>query len=733
MSATKEKKRFRLIPQVMILFAIGILVTGVITYFTQRSLSDAAIRQQTEARASEIGKEVAASIREYPACDSLLSYWYAHAGEMQIEYDAEYGEDTETAAKCRALTERHPGIQLKYVTEQQFNAMAPEDQRLYAEIAYSWVITRLNQIKRANHIDFLFCVAADESYGKQFFLLSAADKGAVRGTSYEEVYTLGHVVTVGPDQQEAMRRAEENSSHLASAGVYVDYYTHLGEAEGHPVFIGLTYNLSEIRASAASQAHRETLYAMLFQIFLSLICLLLVFWFVLRPLKKVQANIRLYKQTKDSAMITERLKQIRTRNEIGDLSNDVTELTSEMDDYIGRIESITAEKQRVSTELSMATRIQAAMMPHVFPPFPERPEFDIYASMDPAKEVGGDFYDFFLIDDDHLGIVTADVSGKGVPAALFMMASKIILQSCAMLGGSPAEILTKTNEAICSNNQEEMFVTVWMGILEISSGRLTAANAGHEYPVIRHPDGGFELYKDKHGLVIGAMSGMKYSEYELQLTPGAKLFLYTDGLPEATDADGNMFGTERMLSTLNKEPDAAPARILQNVRSAVDDFVKDAEQFDDLTMLCLEYVGAAAGNGTSEELEIEATTGNLEKVLDFVNARLDTVNCPAGSKMKLDLAVEEVYVNIANYAYSPETGTATVRVEVKNDPPTVTITFIDRGVPFDPLAKNDPDVTLAADEREIGGLGIFMTKKLMDDVVYEYKDGRNILTLKKLL
>ncbi len=594
MSTTKEKKISRLIPQVMILFAIGIIVTGIITFFTQRSLSDSAIRQQTEARASEIGKLVKASIREYPAYERLLSYWYTNSGEMDIEYDAEYGPDTETAAKCLDFSKRHPDVQLKYVTEREFDSLEPEDRRLYAEITYSWLITRLNQIKRSNQIDYLFCVATDESYGTQFFLLSAADPGATRGTSYEEVYPLGHAVTVGQDQQEAMRHARAYSSHLASAGVYVDYYTWLGDTDGHPVFIGMTYNLSGMRASAASQANKETLYAMIFQVFLSVICLLLVFWFVLRPLKRVQESIRLYKQTKNSGAITEKLKEIRTRNEIADLSDDITDLASEIDDYIGRIETITAEKERVSTELSMAARIQSAMLPHIFPPFPERNEFDIYASMNPAKAVGGDFYDFFLIDDDHLGIVIADVSGKGVPAALFMMASKIILQSCAMLGGSPAEILTKTNEAICSNNQEEMFVTVWMGILEISTGKLTAANAGHEYPVLRKPGGQFELIRDRHGLVIGGMPGIRYKEYELQMSPGAKLFLYTDGLPEATDAEGNMFGNERMIAALNRDPDAPPALVLQNISSEVDGFVKSAEQFDDLTMLCLEYVGAAA-------------------------------------------------------------------------------------------------------------------------------------------
>ena len=253
---------------------------------------------------------------------------------------------------------------------------------------------------------------------------------------------------------------------------------------------------------------------------------------------------------------------------------------------------MTEETARIGTELSLATNIQAAMMPHTFPPFPDRKEFDLFAVMDPAREVGGDFYDFFLIDGDHLGLVMADVSGKGVPAALFMMACKIILQSVAMLGKTPAEVLQKTNEAICSNNEAEMFVTVWFGILEISTGKLTAANAGHEYPVLKRPDGGFGLYKDRHGFVLGGLESVRYREYEIQLEPGSKLFLYTDGLTEANDESQALFGTERMLAALNEAKDAEPKEILTNVRRAVDAFAGQAEQFDDLTMLCLEYRGS---------------------------------------------------------------------------------------------------------------------------------------------
>ena len=245
---------------------------------------------------------------------------------------------------------------------------------------------------------------------------------------------------------------------------------------------------------------------------------------------------------------------------------------------------------RMETELRMATQIQEGMLPNIYPPFPERREFDIYGTMNPAREVGGDFYDFFLVDEDNLALVVADVSGKGVPAALFMMAAKIILANNAMMGLSPAQVLAATNSSVCASNPEEMFITVWFGILEISTGRLTAANAGHEYPVLKQGDR-FELFKDRHGLVLGAMDGVKYKEYTIQLSPGDKIFLYSDGVPEATDSNNKLFGTDRMLEALNQRPESPARNILADVQEAVDEVVGTAEQFDDLTMLCLEYRG----------------------------------------------------------------------------------------------------------------------------------------------
>ena len=425
---------------------------------------------------------------------------------------------------------------------------------------------------------------------------------------------------------------------------------------------------------------------------------------------------------------------IRTGDEVENLSLVMADMERDLTAIEDDLTRITAEKERISTELSLATRIQAAMLPHIFPPFPGRKEFDIFASMDPAKEIGGDFYDYFLIDDDHLCLVMADVSGKGIPAALFMMASKIILQSCAMLGSSPSEILSRTNEAICSNNQEEMFVTVWVGILEISTGRLTASSAGHEYPVIRKPGGRFKVFKDSHGFVIGGMPEVHYENYDLDLEPGSMLFLYTDGLPEATNAENTMFGIDRITAALNDSCSGSPREILQTVKGTVTGFVGNSEQFDDLTMLCIQYNGPdPEGGKTVKELTVDATLKNIAVVTEFIDARLEELDCPFKAQTQIDVAVDEIVNNIASYAYPSGGGEMTVRFEFREDPRTALISFIDSGTPFNPLEVGDPDVTLAAEDRDVGGLGVFLVKKTMDAVSYKYENGKNVLQIEKLI
>ncbi len=281
----------------------------------------------------------------------------------------------------------------------------------------------------------------------------------------------------------------------------------------------------------------------------------------------------------------------RHDDEIRDLYSEFRNMQLHIIQYMENLTSITEEKERIGTELSIANRIQESMLPTTFPAFPERDEFDVYALMKPAKSVAGDFYDFFLIDHDHLGIVMADVSGKGIPASLFMMMAKIIISSIAQLGIAPHEVLERSNERICQNNDADMFVTVWFGILTLSTGHVIASNAGHEYPALQNQEGAYELFHDRHGFVLGGMNGVRYKDYEFDLAPGQTLFLYTDGVPEATTAWNEQFGTERMLQALNRKQNADPQELVHYMLRTVDDFDGDVPQFDDITMLALRYKG----------------------------------------------------------------------------------------------------------------------------------------------
>ena len=296
---------------------------------------------------------------------------------------------------------------------------------------------------------------------------------------------------------------------------------------------------------------------------------------------------------------------IHTGDELEALAHSIEEMDRSLKHYVRENTAITAERERLNTELELAGSIQMDMLPCDFPPFPERSEFDLYASMNPAKEVGGDFYDFFLVDEDHLALVIADVSGKGIPGALFMMMVKIMVQNCVLAGLSPKQVMEQVNEQIAENNSESMFVTVWLGILDIPSGKLTAVNAGHEYPIFKKPGGCYELIKDKHGLAVGTMEGIRYREYEMQFEPGSSLFVYSDGLPEANNRAEELFGMARTVAALNENPDLSPEETLCAVERAVDTFVGDAPQFDDLTMLCFAYHGAAGRPETEERGEKE--------------------------------------------------------------------------------------------------------------------------------
>ena len=413
---------------------------------------------------------------------------------------------------------------------------------------------------------------------------------------------------------------------------------------------------------------------------------------------------------------------VRSNAEFASLSDDINSTVKTLKQYIAEAAA------RIDKELEYAKQIQLSALPTNFP---EHEDYCIFAQMIAAKEVGGDFYDFYRLNDKTVAFLVADVSGKGIPAAMFMMTAKTIIKDLAESGLAVNEIFTKANKKLCESNESGMFVTVWMGVLDLENGNLKYANAGHNPPLLLHENGEFEYLRTRAGFVLAGMEGVNYRINEMTLSPGDRLFLYTDGVPEATNAEEKLYGEERLISFMNQNRTADAEKLLPALKANIDEFVGDAPQFDDITMLMLDY----KKNESDEVYEkvFPAKENALSEVLQFVEETLESIDCPMKTTTALCVAVEEVFVNVAHYAYGEGEGDVKLSICLSKADNTVTFRISDKGIPFDPLKKTDPDITLSAEEREIGGLGIFITKKTMDTVSYSYENGENILTMTKKL
>ena len=414
---------------------------------------------------------------------------------------------------------------------------------------------------------------------------------------------------------------------------------------------------------------------------------------------------------------------VRSSIEFSSLSDDINSTVTTLKHYID------AAAARIDEELEFAKKIQFSTLPSSFPAYPAIKEFDVYATMNTAKEVGGDFYDFYMIGENKLAFLIADVSGKGIPAAMFMMTAKSIIKSFAEVGLDVNDAFTLANEKLCEENEAGMFVTAWMGIMDIRTGHVEFANAGHNPPLVYRKDKGFEYLKSRPGFVLAGMDGVKYKKQELDLNPGDRIYLYTDGVTEATDSAKMLYGEERLLNFLNTHDDLSAKDTLTEIKKDIDAFVGEAEQFDDITMLMLDYNGTPA-NVVAEKV-FAADDSQLAAATEFVEEALEALGAGMKLSMQISVALEEIFVNIAHYAYPG--GKGDVKLSVLDAGDSVKLRFTDSGVAFDPLKRTDPDITLSAEERSIGGLGIYMVKKSMDDVCYERKNDCNVLTLTKKL
>jgi len=452
---------------------------------------------------------------------------------------------------------------------------------------------------------------------------------------------------------------------------------------------------------------------------LLILVLLLISRFINAPIKRLTKGVALIELGNLDMKI-----DIKSNDEIGQLAGTFNKMTNDLKKSIEKNDREREEKKRITTELAIAKAIQASLLPNSFAAFPDRNEFEIFADMTPAKEVGGDFYDFFLIDNDNLAVVIADVSGKGIPASLFMVRTRTLINNFSS-GKSPKEVLEFVNNKLFANNDACIFVTAIFGIYNISKGRFNFVNAGHNPPLLKKKEGLFEYVKKEPQIVLAVMKDVKYKEEEIILEKGDTLYFYTDGVTEAMNSGNELFGEDRLKDALNKYRSSFPNDLIYNIKDEVDSFAAGTEQSDDIAMVALRI---NEDNQTEKQISVLAKLKNMNRVINFISAELQKTNYKAEIQSQIEMSAEEIFVNISHYAYANKEGKVKITVSRTDG---FKITFEDNGALFNPTEYPSPDLKKPIKDREIGGLGLYMVKQIMDKVEYTRQEDKNILTISK--
>lgn len=459
--------------------------------------------------------------------------------------------------------------------------------------------------------------------------------------------------------------------------------------------------------------HRNiSVYLMCFMEILAFGALFILIYFLIK--RMIVDNMRRINSTLSqiSGGNLEARADVRTHSEFVSLSDDINTTVDTLKRYIAEAAA------RLDAELEIARSIQKSALPDVFLTYPNRHSCDIFASMDAAKEVGGDFYDFFMIGEDKFAFLIADVSGKGIPAAMFMMSAKTTIKNLAETGMEVNDVFTRANSELCENNEAGMFVTAWMAILDLKTGVMSFANAGHNPPLIRRANGTWEYMRVRTGFVLAGMEGVSYRKNEIKINPGDEIYLYTDGVTEANNVNEELYGEKRLLEVLDKNIGSTPEEYCKAVTDAVWHFVGKAPQFDDMTMLMAKFNYLIGDDSIIILPEVRLEFA----VNEFIEKKLSGI--PEKIRNKINVVVDEIYSNAAFYSSASYIEISCAAAENE-----INLTFADNGKPYNPLENDDPDITLSVEERRIGGLGIFMVKKMMDKCEYEYLDERNVLKL----
>ena len=426
------------------------------------------------------------------------------------------------------------------------------------------------------------------------------------------------------------------------------------------------------------------------------------------------------------------LPDIKTKDEMARLSQSFSLMQTSLKQQMEELRRSTASKAAIESELKVASDIQMSMLPKIFPAYPDRDDIDIFGQLTPAKAVGGDLFDFF-IRDEKLFFCIGDVSGKGVPAALVMAVTRAQFRTVSAHESMPERIITRLNDTMSEGNDSNMFVTLFVGVLDLPTGRLRYCNAGHDAPMLIGSNIG--MLPCDSNLPVGVMGDWKFTMQETQIDPGTTIFLYTDGLTEAENIKHDQFTEERILKVAETSlatNNHDPHRLVENMTTAVKEFVNGAEQSDDLTMLAIQYTKQQLDVRYQRSLTLTNDVQQVPQLAEFVDNVCEAMGFDDLTTMQMNLAIEEAVVNVMNYAY-PEGTTGSVNIEVQANDARLKFVISDSGKHFDPTSVAEADTSLSAEDRSIGGLGIYLVRQLMDSVNYERIGGFNVLTLRKKL
>ena len=586
----KKRSLVKMFALVFILFAVGtIVVSGTMTYVAQnRSYHEdcvADLRNLT----SSLTRQIQYEGEEFT---HLKAWFQEHPDQVQVPVNFREDLPASEEAFNRYIAENYPGK--VFGTDLMFDDLDPEGQRLYVNYSFEYWFTVFFDAADDFGQSYVYFIYPESEQDYKMNYMFDPTMETTKTEDGKEILKLGDIVFEDPAVHKYMWQAWNTGNAPKGFDSLDNEFGHVytycmplvidGEKVGLVCSeISVDFVNQEIMSNVLVQALVTALVLIVF----TLVLYLLLRKNVLNRIIQIEERVREYSEKKDPQIAKEIAAKAGPMDEIGVLATSFSEMVTELEDYMNNLQRVTAEKERIDADLSIATQIQADMLPRIFPAFPEKKEVGIFASMTPAKEVGGDFYDLFLIDDTHLALVIADVSGKGVPAALFMVIAKTLIKNRIQTGESPAEALGVVNNQLCEGNEAQYFVTVWLAVIDLETGDALEANAGHEYPAMRKGSGPYELIKTKHSPAVATYEGLKFRQSQFHLDPGDRLFVYTDGVTEATNAQNE-------LEALNRNPDALPMDLLPSVKKEIDAFVGDAPQFDDITMLGFVYNGRIA-------------------------------------------------------------------------------------------------------------------------------------------